>query len=109
MGGHLWAPLGAERPKRTFAMRALRVASASVLACLALLVWRVAEPSAAGTFDAGISGTLTSVLSHGAGSSVAPARPLTSPRAAKMRVMAAPPDENWDREPPVYNLSKNSP
>lgn len=83
MGGHLWAPLGAERPKRTFAMRALRVASASVLACLALLVWRVAEPSAAGTFDAGISSTLTSVLSHGAGSSVAPARPLTSPRAAK--------------------------
>ena len=83
MGGDLWAPQGAEGPKRTVAMRALRVASASVLACLALLLWRAAEPSAARAFDAGVSSALSSLLPHDAGSSVAPARPLTSPKAAK--------------------------
>ena len=83
MGGDLWAPLGAERPKRTLARRALRVASASVLACLALLLWRAAEPSAASAYAAGVSSALSSVLSHDVGASVAPARPLTTPKSAK--------------------------
>ena len=83
MGGDLRAPLGAERPKRTFAMRALRVASASVLACLALLLWRAAEPFAASAYDAGVSSALSSVLPHDVGSRVTTARPHPSPKAAK--------------------------
>ena len=83
MGGYLRAPLGAERLQRTFAMRALRVASAGALACLALLLWRAGDSAAAGAHDAGESSAVASLLAHDAGSIAAATRPLTSPTAAK--------------------------
>jgi hypothetical protein len=96
-------------------MRALRVACASVLACLALLVWRAAEPSAARAFDAGISSALSSVLPHDAGSSVAPARPLTSPKAAKSahvggrhQLLARSRATDGDGDPPTSVLAATS-
>lgn len=79
MGGDFRALLGAERTQRTFAVRLLRVASASVLAVIALLLWRAAEPSAPGAHDVAVSSAVT----HDVGVTVAPARPLPSPKAAQ--------------------------
>jgi hypothetical protein len=83
MGGNLQVLLGAERLQRTLAMRMLRVASASVLAIATLLLWLAAEPTAPRAHDIGASSAVTSAATHDVGSSVASARPITSPKAAR--------------------------
>jgi hypothetical protein len=91
MGGDLRALLGAGRLQRTLAMRMLRVASASVLSLVALLVWRAAEPSAARAYDVAEASAVPSAVSPGAGSTVAAALPPANRKSAQSARVAVRP------------------
>jgi hypothetical protein len=62
-------------------MRKLRVASASVLALAAMLIWWAAEPSASRQHDLAGSAAVSSAVTQDLGATVA-ARPVTNRKAA---------------------------
>lgn len=82
MGGNLRVGSGADRLQRTLAMRALRVASASVLSLVALLLCIATEPSTSRALHRGEPTAIANALTRDIGSTVAAARPVTSRKAA---------------------------
>jgi len=82
MGGNLRLGSGAGRLQRTLAMRVLRVASASVLWLVALLLCIATEPSASRALHLGEPTAIANALSRDIGSTAAAARPLTNRKAA---------------------------
>jgi len=84
MSGDLRAISGAGWLQRTLAMRTLRLASASLLALVAMLLWGGAELSAPRTHTAAAESLAVSgAQTHESGAAVVAARRLADTRAAK--------------------------